>query len=263
MRFPKLAYSQIFICFRQVHQDVKRLKMITPASAKEVCKETMLAFDKKAESLSFSVFRGAAGFGKNLVKQSKISPDALMQLCIQLGYYHISDGKTAPTYESCSTAGFKHGRTETIRSCTMQTKKFSEAFFSSKSSKSDLQQLLKACSDKHNELTKNAATGQGCDRHLFAMKQLASADGDDKMPELFKHELYARLHHFILSTSTVPSEYCLAGAFCPVVPNGLGVGYEISDESLGFAVTSYQDTLCSDFTNSMDGITKKLKDILV
>lgn len=31
-------------------------------------------------------------------------------------------GKYVGTYESCSTAAFKHGRTETMRPCTMQTK---------------------------------------------------------------------------------------------------------------------------------------------
>ena len=34
-----------------------------------------------------------------------------------MGYYK-QYGKTAATYESCSTAAFRHGRTETIRSAT-------------------------------------------------------------------------------------------------------------------------------------------------
>lgn len=31
-------------------------------------------------------------------------------------------GKFVPTYESCSTAAFKHGRTEVVRPCTALTK---------------------------------------------------------------------------------------------------------------------------------------------
>ena len=30
------------------------------------------------------------------------------------------DRQPAATYESCSTSAFKHGRTETIRSCTLE-----------------------------------------------------------------------------------------------------------------------------------------------
>lgn len=36
--------------------------------------------------------------------------------------YHKQTGKFVASYESCSTAAFKHGRTETIRPCTTATK---------------------------------------------------------------------------------------------------------------------------------------------
>jgi carnitine O-palmitoyltransferase 2 len=36
--------------------------------------------------------------------------------------FHKQVGKTVATYESSSTAAFKHGRTETLRPCTMATK---------------------------------------------------------------------------------------------------------------------------------------------
>lgn len=39
----------------------------------------------------------------------------------QLAYYYLAR-ETVATYESCSTAAFKHGRTETIRPCTVETK---------------------------------------------------------------------------------------------------------------------------------------------
>jgi carnitine O-palmitoyltransferase 2 len=37
--------------------------------------------------------------------------------------YYRQYGKFVATYESCSTAAFKHGRTETVRSATMATSK--------------------------------------------------------------------------------------------------------------------------------------------
>jgi Choline/Carnitine o-acyltransferase. len=36
--------------------------------------------------------------------------------------FHKQMGRTVSTYESSSTAAFKHGRTETIRPCTVATK---------------------------------------------------------------------------------------------------------------------------------------------
>lgn len=59
--------------------------------------------------------------GKNVCKKQAVSPDSVMQLGFQVGYYKMT-GKFVPTYESCSTAAFKHGRTETVRPCTVATK---------------------------------------------------------------------------------------------------------------------------------------------
>ncbi|XP_033105516.1 carnitine O-palmitoyltransferase 2, mitochondrial-like [Anneissia japonica] len=180
-------------------------------------------------------------FGKNFIKTKKMSPDAFMQLSFQMGYYRLTGGKVASTYESCSTAAFKHGRTETLRSATMETKKCSEAFQEgSGASVADKKKLLKACSDKHNDLTKNAAMGQGFDRHLFAMKALANKQGQSVA--LFEDPAYAQLNHIVLSTSTLSSPAVLAGGFAPVVFNGLGVGYGIKDEELGCNITSYPDS---------------------
>ena len=79
-----------------------------------------------------------------------------------MAYYKLSGGKTAPTYESCSTAAFKHGRTETIRSATTATAKACELFHrraSSRPSHAELAAALQECSAKHNQLTKEAAIG--------------------------------------------------------------------------------------------------------
>lgn len=85
-----------------------------------------------------------------------------MQLGIQLAYFQ-QNGEYVGTYESCSTAAFKHGRTETIRPCTMETKLFCDAI----SGKADvwdrnhLREMVLKCSEKHGQLIKEAAMGQG------------------------------------------------------------------------------------------------------
>lgn len=48
---------------------------------------------------------------KEKIKMARLSPDAIMQLGMQLAFYSIY-GEFVPTYESCSTAAFLKGRTE-------------------------------------------------------------------------------------------------------------------------------------------------------
>ena len=55
-------------------------------------------------------------------KKHKLSPDAVAQLAFQLGYYKMNRDFAA-TYEAAQTSFFKHGRTETIRSCSSASTK--------------------------------------------------------------------------------------------------------------------------------------------
>lgn len=57
------------------------------------------------------------GYGKDLIKTFKISPDSYTQLCMALAYYKMK-GELAPVYESAQTRKYKLGRTEVIRSAT-------------------------------------------------------------------------------------------------------------------------------------------------
>lgn len=99
-------------------------------------------------------------FGKNECKTFGVSPDAIMQLAFQLALYYQRNC-VVPTYESCSTAAFKHGRTETLRSCTIETKKACEAIAQKNNnlSKSELRNLIINCSNVHNKLSKEAVMG--------------------------------------------------------------------------------------------------------
>lgn len=176
--------------------------------------------------------------GKDVFKQLKLSPDSMLQFIIQLAHSRCYGG-TAATYESCSTAAFKHGRTETIRPATVHTKRACELFNSSASgwNKEQLRTALAQCSQLHGQLTVNAAMGQGFDRHLFAMRKLAEASG--KVPDFYRDPAYQKINHVILSTSTLSSPAVKLGAFAPVVDDGLGIGYAVDAKRIGSVVTSY------------------------
>ena len=68
-------------------------------------------------------------YGADFIKSSaKASPDAFVQLVLQLSYYktHL---QVEATYESASTRLFKHGRTETCRSASKEMVEFVSNFY--------------------------------------------------------------------------------------------------------------------------------------
>ena len=73
------------------------------------------------------------GFGKKLIKQQKVHPDCFIQMALQLAYFKIHK-KLAPTYESATMRAFYHGRTETVRSCSIEVKDWIEKIYDSKTS---------------------------------------------------------------------------------------------------------------------------------
>lgn len=81
------------------------------------------------------------------------------------------------------------------------------------------------------------ASGQGFDRHMFALKVLAQTEGI-RVP-LFEDPCYSYINEIILSTSTLSSDAVLLGGFAPVSPRGYGVGYGVMDDWLGVQVATY------------------------
>lgn len=65
-------------------------------------------------------------YGKGLMKTSSISPDAYIQMALQLAYYRDA-GKFSLTYEASMTRLFREGRTETVRPCTIESAKWVKA----------------------------------------------------------------------------------------------------------------------------------------
>lgn len=99
--------------------------------------------------------------GRKFLKENNVSPNAVMQLAFQMGFLR-QYGRTVSASESCSTAAFKHGRLEDIRSVTFHTKKCSHAFVyqPEQHSVGHLKAMLLECSKFHKQLTKEAATGK-------------------------------------------------------------------------------------------------------
>lgn len=139
---------------------VRRLQFKLDTELKSSIKKAMENFDSAVSKLTIDAMEFKKG-GKEQIKKSKLSPDAIAQLAFQMGYLR-QYGETVATYESCSTAAFKHGRTETIRPATKYTKQCSHAFVFERGQHSveQLQAMLSECSKYHGQLTKEAAMGE-------------------------------------------------------------------------------------------------------
>ncbi|ETN75524.1 Choline/Carnitine O-acyltransferase [Necator americanus] len=71
-------------------------------------------------------------YGNNLVKQSKLYTDTVVQIALQLAFLK-THGSFPPIYETASTRKFYHGRTETVRGCTHEMVAFGRSVIEGKS----------------------------------------------------------------------------------------------------------------------------------
>ncbi|XP_037105261.1 carnitine O-palmitoyltransferase 2, mitochondrial [Syngnathus acus] len=218
--------------------DVRRLSFQLDDALRDGIKKAKAGFDAAVSRLTIDAMQFTGG-GKERLKAAKLSPDAVAQLSFQMAFLR-QYGQTVATYESCSTAAFRHGRTETIRPASAFTKRCAHAFVNepARHAAGELLDMLRHCSDYHGQLTKEAAMGQGFDRHLFALRCL-SAEAGRPPHDLYADPAYAAINHNILSTSTLSSSAVRLGGFAPVVPDGLGVGYGVHDNWIGCNVSGY------------------------
>lgn len=151
-----------------------------------------------------------SGFGKSFFKARGIAPDGCVQQAIQLAMRKAYPRLQRPvaTYESASTAAFKHGRTETIRPATKESASCIGVFLDAGTSRQERAAALRRAAERHRALSLEATLGQGADRHLFALRRVAALNGRT-LPELYFDPAYARVNHNILSTSTLVRYICI------------------------------------------------------
>lgn len=175
------------------------------------------------------------GYGKGLIKKFKCSPDAYVQMIIQLAY-HKFYGKNRPTYESAATRRFQQGRTETCRSVSDESVAFCNAMADPNTTPEHAQQLLRAALNAHVKYIADASDGRGVDRHLFGLKKCLK-EGEE-LPALYKDPAYAYSSTWYISTSQLSSEYFNGYGWSEVVEDGWGIAYMINENSIQFNVVS-------------------------
>uniref|UniRef100_A0A8C0FXQ8 Carnitine O-palmitoyltransferase 1, muscle isoform n=1 Tax=Chelonoidis abingdonii TaxID=106734 RepID=A0A8C0FXQ8_CHEAB len=182
-----------------------------------------------ADDVDFHCFQ-FSNFGKGLIKRFKISPDAFIQISLQLARFQ-DKGSFCLTYEASMTRLFREGRTETVRSCTRESTAFVRSM---------MDPLFQVAAEKHQQMYRLAMTGAGIDRHLFCLYVVSKYLGVESP---FLAQVLAE--PWRLSTSQTPQQQIKmfdmeknqdlvssGGGFGPVADDGYGVSYIIAGENL-------------------------------
>lgn len=197
--------------------------------------ETAIAdFDDVIGRHELSVF-AYKGYGKGLIKKFKTSPDAFVQMLIQLGYYKAF-GVCRPTYESAATRRFQLGRTETCRSVSVESVAFVKTMEDPNATAADKIAAARKAYSAHVKYIADASAGKGVDRHLFGLKSLVEPGQD--LPALFKDPTYSYSSSWYLSTSQLSSEYFNGYGWSQVIDAGFGLAYMINENSIQVNVVS-------------------------
>jgi len=208
-------------------------------------------------------------FGKGFIKTCKMSPDAFIQMSLQLAYYR-DFGKFSLTYEASMTRLFREGRTETVRPCTIESSAWVLAMEDKNSNSHERVRLLYEACKKHQSGYQDAMCGRGVDRHLFCL-YVVSKYLEVESP--FLQEVISE--PWRLSTSQTPlgqtprtsgamssGLISASGGFGPVSFDGYSVSYIIAGEDLiFFHVSSNKASKVTDTDRFAKGIVKAMADI--
>uniref|UniRef100_A0A4D5RA50 carnitine O-palmitoyltransferase n=1 Tax=Scolopendra viridis TaxID=118503 RepID=A0A4D5RA50_SCOVI len=180
-------------------------------------------------------------YGKGLMKTCRISPDAFIQMALQLAYYRDS-GKFNLTYEASMTRLFREGRTETVRPCTVESSAWVKSMESKETTAEEKIALLRKACQVHQRAYQDAMCGKGIDRHLFCLYvvcrylEVDSPFLKEVLSEPWRLSTSQTPHGQTTKLDLAKNPNCISagGGFGPVADDGYGVSYIIAGEDLLF-----------------------------
>ncbi|KAI8924064.1 acyltransferase ChoActase/COT/CPT [Entophlyctis helioformis] len=213
----------------------RRLTWNTDAKIGKAIVDAQAAASKLIADSDLTVMHFAEYGGDFIKKNAKVSPDAYIQMCLQLTYYRIH-GQFAAVYETASTRKFLHGRTETCRSLSLEAQAFARTMQAPNATPAEKYKALQTACKAHVDYLAVASDGRGVDRHLLGLR-LVMKDGESS--DVFKHPVFAQSSKWQLSTSALfPSDRLYGTGFGAVVVDGYGMNYTIGDKIIKMGVES-------------------------
>lgn len=237
---------------------VKKLQFNVDNKTLDAIEEAKEDIDILIKDVDLTV-RKFTAYGKNFPKSVKLSPDSYIQIAFQLAYYRLYNEPSA-TYETASLRKFQDGRTDTIRSCSIESLAFCKGMSDPNTSTEQRIDLLKKAVNSHKNYVNEAVNGQGIDRHLLGLK-LAAIKSGMNVPDLHMDQTYTTSVHFKISTSQVPSKEEAVLVFGPVVPNGYGLCYNPQETQIIFGCSAFNNSPETESAKMADAVTQSLLDM--
>jgi carnitine O-acetyltransferase len=214
--------------------DPEELNFEVNSTIQKAIDQAIVDFSKVIGLHELSVF-AYQGYGKGLIKKFKMSPDAYVQLLLQLAYYKYQ-GVNRPTYESATTRRFYGGRTETTRSVSLESVNFCRTMEDNNASFEDKINAGRDAANAHVKYIADASVGKGVDRHLLGLK--LSLQKGEEVPQIFKDPMFSYSSSWFLSTSQLSSEYFNGYGWSQVIDKGFGLAYMINENSIQINIVS-------------------------
>lgn len=201
-------------------------------------------------------------FGTSQLAKLKISPNAFVQLTLQLARHALHD-RLCATSRTCPTTGYFHGSSDVVRCATTEALALAEAVVSyrkhvagsmtaatgaspvaedatqSTNTAEELASRIYVAAASYDNLQKEATRGEGIDRHLMVLRDIAVVNGDKAALAFFEDDIYHQTCKYLLHTCECSHPWMRHYACGPLHSNGYGVGYVIDANEIRISIAAY------------------------
>ncbi|KAF9560486.1 carnitine acetyltransferase [Agrocybe pediades] len=217
----------------------QRLDWIADEKIKKECKGAIERANAIVENSDDSVL-WFDKYGTDWIKNYgcyKLSPDAFIQMAMQLAWYQ-QQGEFTATYETVLTRMFKRGRTETLRTFSRESRLWVLSMVDPRATDAERFKLLCDAISSHSRRTREAMSGRGFDRHLLGLRLLLRPLNAESAA-LFEDELFEHSAQWKLSTSGLSAGLLFKGTgFGSTYENGYGINYLAAPFMVKFGIES-------------------------
>jgi len=156
---------------------------------------------------------------------------------------------------------FNHGRTETLRSFSRESRHWVLSMLNPLDSQTHRFSLLQQAISSHTLRTREAMTGRGIDRHLLGLRLLLRPLSGESSA-LFEDDLFDRSTQWKLSTSGLSAGLLFKGTgFGTVYEDGYGINYLVAPDMVKFGIESKFSSPLTSTEKFKEAITEVMEEM--